>query len=400
MEEQIRGLKKPTEKYFTDHILDSIDIKAAIQKDKEIPKIQESLFLYRKNENSSNKLRDPFNWDKAIFISYNLKETYASELFCNFKLIGQGAFGSVFSAYDKKSKKKVAIKIISKSEYSEVNHEIIKSEVLIQSYLEHKNIAKLFSVKENDNYMFLIMEFIEGGSLKDLIFERYYSKEPFFKESECSTIIKNILEGLFYIHGKKIMHRDIKPENILFSDKKDYNTLKIVDFGLAVYSENDKENKECGTLIFKSPELINGGYYDHCIDLWATGFILYILCSGGSHPIYLKNNSEQYIDAIKNWKRWNFPPKFPKLARNLFIKICKFNKIFRYEGGKSLSHPWITRNADTVIPQTLLDICQRKELIHQFKILLSSSIVFSVFKSKLFNVTRKRSSKSKKVFPK
>ncbi len=87
----------------------------------------------------------------------------------------------------------------------------MRREAAIQYSFDHKNILKLFSVKESIEYLFLVMELVEGGSLKDLIYEKYYSKEPFFKDSECSTIIKNILEGLEYIHSKKIMHRDIKP---------------------------------------------------------------------------------------------------------------------------------------------------------------------------------------------
>ena len=100
-------------------------------------------------------------------------------------------------------------------------------EIEIQSSFDHKNILKLYSVKENFDYLFLAMEILEGGTLKDIIEEKYYSNQPFFKESECALIIKNLLEGLYYIHSKKIIHRDIKPENIMFKNKNDYNTSKI-----------------------------------------------------------------------------------------------------------------------------------------------------------------------------
>jgi len=93
-------------------------------------------------------------------------------------------------------------------------------EVEIQSSFNHKNILKLYSVKENFDYLFLVMELVEGGTLKDLIEEKYYSKEPFFKDSECSLIIKNILEGLYYIHSKKIIHRDIKPGILNYNLRK------------------------------------------------------------------------------------------------------------------------------------------------------------------------------------
>jgi len=87
----------------------------------------------------------------------------------------------------------------------------MEREVLIHSSFNHPNILKLYDVKENNDYLFIIMELIEGGTLKDLIYHKYYNEKNFFTELECSTIIKKILEGLDYIHTKKIMHRDIKP---------------------------------------------------------------------------------------------------------------------------------------------------------------------------------------------
>lgn len=99
----------------------------------------------------------------------------------------------------------------------------------------------------------------------------------------------------------------------MFSNKNNFDTLKIADFGFSIYSEFDKEEKVCGTLIYKSPEQILQSFYDYYIDYWACGFILYILCSGGSHPIYrIGMDSETYINAFKNIKEWNFPPEFPK----------------------------------------------------------------------------------------
>ncbi len=84
-------------------------------------------------------------------------------------------------------------------------------EVQIQSSFDHKNILKLYTVKENFEYLFLVMELVEGGNLKEIIEEKYYSKDPYFNDSECALIMKNIFEGLYYIHSKKIIHRDIKP---------------------------------------------------------------------------------------------------------------------------------------------------------------------------------------------
>ncbi len=98
----------------------------------------------------------------------------------------------------------------------------------------------------------------------------------------------------------------------MFSYKRDLNSLKLADFGISTYSENDKEQHLCGTLIYRAPEQILNTFYDHYIDFWATGFILFILCSGGMHPIYVQGmNSEEYVDAFNDNKEWNFSFYFP-----------------------------------------------------------------------------------------
>jgi len=98
----------------------------------------------------------------------------------------------------------------------------------------------------------------------------------------------------------------------MFKNKKDYNSLKIVDFGFSTICEDDKETKDCGTLIYKSPEQVSGKFYDNYIDLWATGYILYILCSGGRHPVYTDGMTyDEYINTFKIQKECTFPPEFP-----------------------------------------------------------------------------------------
>lgn len=98
----------------------------------------------------------------------------------------------------------------------------------------------------------------------------------------------------------------------MFSYKDNIKSLKIGDFGLSIYTERLEQSK-CGTLIYNAPEQINQNGYDQSVDVWACGFILYILCSGGKHPIYNKKkmNTEKYIQAVKNFKEYSFPKNFP-----------------------------------------------------------------------------------------
>jgi calcium/calmodulin-dependent protein kinase I len=140
------------------------------------------------------------------------------------------------------------------------------------------------------------MELMEGGSLRDLIIQRYLREGNFFRDDECSKIVKNILLGIKYLHSLKIVHRDIKPDNIMIKSPGDLDSIKLGDFGFSTIDEVNEE-KECGTPIFMPPEMQQ---YNESADIWATGFIIYIICSGGEHPIF--RPGMMYDDYLENLK--------------------------------------------------------------------------------------------------
>ena len=145
------------------------------------------------------------------------------------------------------------------------------------------------------------MELMEGGSLKDFMIKRYKEDSFFIKDDECSLIIKNILLGIKYLHSHKIVHRDIKPDNIMLKYKGNLNFIKVGDFGFSTL-EHTSDGKECGTLIFMPPEIQQ---YNELGDIWAVGFILYILSSGGEHPLFGRNMSfNEYLENLKNYSQY------------------------------------------------------------------------------------------------
>jgi serine/threonine protein kinase len=149
---------------------------------------------------------------------------------------------------------------------------------------------------------------MKGGSLKNLIIEKYNSNS-FFRDEDCALIIRNILEGLHYLHSMNIIHRDIKPENIMLKDKNDLNSIKIGDFGFSTILNENNDKLDCGTVIYMSPE-IHGA--SESSDIWACGFILYILASGGVHPLYKSGMSkETYQELLASVTEWKFPDTFP-----------------------------------------------------------------------------------------
>ena len=422
--------KKKTETYKIDNVFDIIDIEECLSKDKLIPKVPIELFLYERNiyesKNTNQELvkeqlkaslilqnfnptnidfdmlnKNPFNINfNELQLEYpnGYTKLFVSEYY-PIEIIGYGAFGLVISAIEIETQEKCAVKIIDKNNIPLTeNIDVMNYKVNILQKLENSRILKIYEVLETQNYFFIFMELLEGGSLKDLILRRYINNNInyLFKESECSLIMKGVLEALNYLHKNKIIHRDIKPENIMFKKKDDLSSVILCDFGFLYHLSfsEDLIQGTCGTTIYMSPEIIKNRKYDYLVDSYAAGFVLYLITSGGKHPFYnYKMTRDEYIEIILKKENYNFISGMPLLARNLFLKLCKYDPFFRYECNKALKHPFITRNPNDKIPLMLVDEFERKDKIKQFKALLCCSIIFNTAKN-LFNLSIKIENKN------
>ena len=422
--------KKKTETYKIDNVFDIIDIEECLSKDKLIPKVPIELFLYERNINESKNTnqelvkeqlkaslilqnfnptnidfdmlnKNPFNINfNELQLEYpnGYTKLFVSEYY-PIEIIGYGAFGLVISAIEIETQEKCAVKIIDKNNIPLTeNIDVMNYKINILQKLENSRILKIYEVLETQNYFFIFMELLEGGSLKDLILRRYINNNInyLFKESECSLIMKGVLEALDYLHKNKIIHRDIKPENIMFKKKDDLSSVILCDFGFLYHLSfsEDLIQGTCGTTIYMSPEIIKNRKYDYLVDSYAAGFVLYLITSGGKHPFYnYKMTRDEYIEIILKKENYNFISGMPLLARNLFLKLCKYDPFFRYECNKALKHPFITRNPNDKIPLMLVDEFERKDKIKQFKALLCCSIIFNTAKN-LFNLSIKIENKN------
>ena len=391
--------------YIRDCVFDKFDISDLLNNDLLIQKVPLDKFFYQKEiqkltnsskntqistslEESSEEIFSKINQnnfgikvDELILTFPNDYKVPFIDLYTPIDLIGQGGFGIVLSVYDIKKKKKIAVKIISKNEHKEEFY-LIEAELLKK--LNHEKILKFHDVINNEKYLFIFTDLCEGGSLKDLIISRYNSKDDFFmKDSECSLIIKNLLEGIEYLSQNGVIHRDLKPENIMFKNINDLNSLVICDLGIAGELKNifSFMDDKCGTLTFMAPEILMDRPYDNLVDIWSTGIIMYILESGGSHPLLDKPKTrKKYIEEIKSKKQFFFPKNFPIIARNLFLKMCKYEPCLRYDVNKSLNHPWITRENKN-IPLTVIDNLLKTDKIMTFKEMLITMIFLSHYKN-------------------
>ena len=281
--------------------------------------------------------------------------------------IDSGAFGTVMHAIETSTNRECAIKIINKSGKKPSYINKMKEEVTILKKLKHKNIVEFFGYLETKTKLYIMMELLPFGTLKN-----WMENNKEINEETASVIINQLLSAVSYLHSFEICHRDIKPENVMFSEKDDINSLKLIDFGLSVQNFYKLEkNDYCGTFIYMSPEQIEKKTYSKSVDIWSIGIIMFMLLFKNKHPFYKKGeNRELYINDIHNRKKIKFPDKCSHMAKTLLNKLLEFNPSWRYTAENALKHPWITRRVNDKIPETFneklrkMDICLKaKELI-------------------------------------
>jgi len=193
---------------------------------------------------------------------------------------GEGAAGEVFSAFEKDSKRRVAIK---KMELGKENAKLITTEISIMKTSRHASIIEYFDSYAVEGQLWVVMEFMDGGCLTDIL-DEYESVA--LTESQIALICKQTLLGLEYIHQHQRIHRDIKSDNMLLNSS---GAVKIADFGYAAQLTSDKikRNTIVGTPYWMAPELIRGQDYSHKVDIWSTGIMMMEMAEG--NPPYMEH---------------------------------------------------------------------------------------------------------------
>jgi len=197
--------------------------------------------------------------------------------------LGEGHFGSVKLVTSKLTNKLYAMKEIKASRYnSEEERKQVQKEIKLLENLNHPNVITYFnSFTENGNF-YIVIEYINGGSLEDLLIENIKAKRAISERSVWDLLVQ-CLSGLSYLHNtRKIIHRDIKPDNILLDSE---GHLKISDFGVsAINSEAAEELVKChgtvaGPIQFMSPEMALGENYGFKSDIYMLGLTFFFLMS-------------------------------------------------------------------------------------------------------------------------
>ena len=228
----------------------------------------------------------------------------------------------------------------------------IKKEIEILKHLDHPNICKLHDYFFESNFIYLVIELLEGGDLLDDEFHHCEDRS----EKSISIIMEQILSAVHYIHTRKICHRDIKVENILYKDSK-LKVVKLIDFGCATeFKEGIPLTEQVGTVYYMAPELLSSNYNEKC-DIWSCGVLLNILFT--NLPPYTGNSEMEIVDKIKkgnyNIYQNSLLEKLSDSGKDLLNKMLCNDPKERPSAWQCLNHEWFLKKKEGI------DLLQFKE---------------------------------------
>ncbi len=195
------------------------------------------------------------------------------------RVLGRGAMGTVYDGWDPVIQRRVAIKTVrlpaGDDEAASEGLDRFKREAQAAGRLTHPNIVGVFDYGETDELAFIVMEFVEGRSLKEML-----DGDLRLPVSEAVRLVGQVLNGLSYSHGRGVIHRDVKPANIMVTNSD--GQAKIADFGIARIESSSltQAGTVMGTPAYMSPEQFMGQVVDGRTDLYACGVMLYQLLTG------------------------------------------------------------------------------------------------------------------------
>ena len=240
--------------------------------------------------------------------------------------IGTGGMSDVYKAKDHKLNRFVAVKVL-KQEFSENANFVSKFQVEAQAAagLMHPNIVNVYDVGEENGIYFIVMELVEGITLK-----KYIEKKARLSVKEATSIAIQVSMGIEAAHNNHIIHRDIKPQNIIISKE---GKVKVTDFGIAkAATSNTITSNVMGSVHYTSPEQARGGYSDEKSDIYSLGITLFEMLTGRV-PF---NGETTVAIAIKHIQEElpsprEFVPEIPVSIEQIVFKCCQKSPDRRYQ---------------------------------------------------------------------
>jgi tetratricopeptide (TPR) repeat protein len=213
------------------------------------------------------------------------------------EVIGDGGFSVIYKAEDTELERLVAVKQLYPTAFVEAGvEERFIREAKLAASLNHPNIVSIYALKRQANSLFLVMEYLDGGSVRDLL-----NQEGYLPQNTLLRLANHVCTALAVLHSRDIIHRDIKPENILYTEAT--GNFKVADFGLAHMLQADwrrsSSGPQSGTVLYMSPEQAAGHEITAVSDIYSFATVLYEALTG-SYYLALENEDNRAINHILN----------------------------------------------------------------------------------------------------
>lgn len=246
--------------------------------------------------------------------------------------VGTGATGSVYTAIDKTSQEKVAIKMIDIRK--QVKKVLILTEISVMKNKKHPNVVNYYdSYLVDENQLWVIMEYMQFGPLTDLV------TTLVLREGQIAVIARETLKAIEFLHSNRIIHRDIKSDNILLGQD---GQVKVIDFGFCAQLDHMDEKRRtfAGSPYWLSPEIITRKAYDTKTDIWSLGILIIEMLEGA--PPYLNEAPLKaiYLIASRGKPSIDYDKLSPQLA-DFLDKCLNIDPEARATATQLLGHPFL-----------------------------------------------------------
>lgn len=255
------------------------------------------------------------------------------------EMIGGGGMANVYLAKDVILDRDVAVKVL-RPDFSDDDEFInrFRREAHSTTSLDHPNIVALYDVGEEDDIYFIVMEYVNGDTLKKLI-----QTKGKLSIEESLSIMKQIVSAIAHAHDNQIVHRDIKPHNILLDE---FGNIKVTDFGIAMALSSTtitQTNSVLGSVHYLSPEQARGGMANKKSDIYSLGIVFFELLTGrlpfsGESAVSIALKHLQ--SDVPSPKRWN--PSIQQSVENIILKATAKDPFHRYSSAEEMEEDMTT----------------------------------------------------------